>query len=89
LFKDVQQFIEKAKNGGYAIVSFWVNSFSEHRFNRIGSGLHTVACSIDAKTGQTTVYNRYNGDTRARVYRDMRELIDDRRFIAGYLFPNG
>ncbi len=85
-FKDVQQFIEKAKNGGYAIVSFWVNSISEHRFNRIGSGLHTVACSIDAQTGETAVFNRYNGDSEPRIYQSIDELLYDRKYIAGYYF---
>ncbi len=88
-YTDRQHFYDNASRSSFGIVGFWINTYSKHPLNKFSSGLHTVAYTIDKQSGEVSVYNRYNGDTRARVYRDMRELIDDRRFIAGYLFPNG
>jgi hypothetical protein len=88
-YTDRQHFYDNASRSAFGIVGFWINTYSKHPLNKFSSGLHTVAYTIDKQSGEVSVYNRYNGDTRARVYRDMRELIDDRRFIAGYLFPNG
>lgn len=87
-YTDKQHFCDNASRSGCGIVGFWVNTYSKHPINRFSSGLHTVAYSLDRKSGEVLVYNRYGGDAKPRSYKDVRELTDDRRFIAGYLFPN-
>ena len=88
-YTDRDHFYDNATRSPFGIVGFWINTCSKHPLNYFSSGLHTVAYTIDQKSGEVSVYNRYNGDTKPRTYRDMRELIDDRRFICAYLFPNG
>ncbi|WP_028505395.1 hypothetical protein [Ruminococcus sp. FC2018] len=85
--KTKDEFIKQASSSHIGIVSFWVNTYSKHRFNRFGSGLHAVAFQSD-DTGKLTVYNRYNDDTAPREYDSMDDLLQDRRFISGYLFKN-
>ncbi len=88
-YTDKQHFYDNASRSCVGIVSFWVNTCSQHPFNRFSSGLHTVAYTLGGKAGEISVYNRYGDDTDPRKYKDIRELIEDRRFICGYLFPNG
>ena len=88
-YTDRQHFCDNASRSPFGIVGFWVNTYSKHPFNRFSSGLHTVAYTLDKNSGKVSVYNRYGGDTQPRVYKDMQDFIDDRRFICGYLFPNG
>ncbi len=88
-YTDRVHFFDNAARSEFGIVGFWINTYSKHPINRFSSGLHTVAYTLDKKSGEVSVYNRYNGDTKPRMYKDMQELIDDRRFICGYLFPNG
>ena len=83
--KHKDDFIRRSDSSELGIVSFWVNTYSKHRFNRFGSGLHTVAFKKD-KSAKLTVYNRYNDDTAPREYDNVACLLQDRRFIAGYLF---
>lgn len=87
-YTDRQHFYDNASRSAYGIVSFWINTYSKHPINRFTSGLHTVAYTLDKQSGSISVYNRYNGDTEPRSYKDVSELLSDRRFIAGYLFPN-
>lgn len=83
-----RHFIDNASRSQVGIISFWVNSYSQHPINRFSSGLHTVTYSLDRQSGNVSVYNRYGNDTKPRDYKDIQELINDHRFIAGYIFPN-
>ena len=87
-YTDRQHFFDNASRSPFGIVGFWVNTYSKHPINKFSSGLHTVAYTLDRKSGEVSVFNRYSGDTKPRTYKDMREFLDDRRFICGYLFPN-
>ena len=83
--KKREEFIKTAQNRPFGIAAFWVNTYSKHRFNRFGSGMHTVAFT-KAEDGTISVFNRYNGDTQPRIYKNLEELLDDRKFISGYVF---
>lgn len=87
-YTDRQHFYDNAARCAFGIVGFWINTYSKHPFNKFSSGLHTVMYTLNKQNGEILVYNRYSSDERPRKYRDLREMIDDRRFICGYLFPN-
>ena len=68
-----QQFLNRATNGKYGVVSFWTGGI-------MASSIHTVAYSAE-KDGKIKVYNRYNNTDKVYEFDSVSEAFGKYHFI--------